>query len=124
VRGGRTGGEDAKAMLNVFESERGGVLNPGRPARDVVPSKYQLDVTIGRKGDGRTWRAQATADVPRTRGSRLVRRMIPGLMEALDETVKRGKPKLRQGARLPNHNLAVSSPWDLTKPTKPASHDR
>lgn len=93
--GGRTGGEDARAMLNLYESARGGVLNEGRPTQDVVNSKYQIDVTIDSKDAGRMWQAQATAELVRTDGLALTRKMVPGLVQAIGTTVKQGTLNLR-----------------------------
>lgn len=95
AHGGRTGGEDARAMLNLYQSARGGVFNKGRPTRDVEPSKYQLDVTLDSKEDGRLWQAHAIAALVRTDSLTLTRRMIPGLVGAIGTTVKQGKIPLR-----------------------------
>ena len=95
AHGGRTGGEDAKAMLNLYQSARGGVFNKGEPSRDVVPSKYQINVTIDSKDDGRLWQAQAVGELVRTDSLTLTRRMIPGLVDSIGKTVKQGKIPLR-----------------------------
>lgn len=95
ARGGRTGGEDAKAMLNLFESQRGGVLNPGRPTPNVINSKYQVDATIDKKAGGRIWQGQATAELKRSTGLELTKQMIPGLVGAIGQTIKQGPLQLR-----------------------------
>ncbi len=88
--GGRGGGENTRAMLNLYESERGGVLNQGREPGDVVPSKYQLDVTLDERSGSRLWQGQATAELIRTTGQELTLQMISVLVQNLGQTVKQG----------------------------------
>ncbi len=87
--GGRRGGENASVRLNLFESNRGGVFNAGRKPADVVPSKYQIELTVDRKGGGRHWHGQAAADLIRSSGFELVKSMIPALVGEIGKTVKR-----------------------------------
>ncbi len=87
--GGRHGGEDASVMLNLYETNRGGVFNEGRQPGDVVPSKYQIELTVDRKGSGRHWQGLASANLTRSSGFELVKSMIPAIVGELGKTVKR-----------------------------------
>ena len=86
--GGRTGGEDTNIRLNLFASDRGGVFNKGPDAPDVVPSKYQIDVTVERRRGPRLWQGQATADLERMDGFSLTKSMVPVVIGRLGETVR------------------------------------
>ena len=87
--GGRRGGEDASVRLNLYESSRGGMFNEGRAPAAVVPSKYQLEVTLDRKAGGRLWQGHASAALQRLSGFELVKSMIPVVAEHLGKTVRR-----------------------------------
>ncbi len=87
--GGRRGGEDAKVRLNLYESNRGGMFNQGRRPAGVVPSKYQIEMTVDRKGGSRHWQGRAAAELTRSSGFELVKSMIPFIVKELGNTVKR-----------------------------------
>jgi hypothetical protein len=86
--GGRTGGEKARVMLNLYSSQ-GGVLNKGKEPGNVVPSKYMLEVTLDRRKGERLWQGEATAALLRTDGYSLLRAMLPALLNHMGQTVRR-----------------------------------
>ena len=87
-RGGRTGGENARARLNLYSSQ-GGVLNKGKEPARVVPSKYMLEVTLDRRKGDRLWQGEATAALSRTDEFSLLRAMLPTLLNHMGQTVRR-----------------------------------
>lgn len=90
--GGQGGGEDTKARVNVFDSNTGGLLNPGRDTGDthiVTPTQYRMDVTIDRRDNGsRLWQAWALADLGQSDGLTLTRAMVPVITRAIGKTVR------------------------------------
>jgi hypothetical protein len=86
--GGRTGGEKARVMLNLYSSQ-GGVLNKGKEPGNVVPSKYKLEVTLDQRKGERLWQGEATAALLRTDGFSLLRAMLPALLNHMGQTVRR-----------------------------------
>jgi hypothetical protein len=86
--GGRTGGENARVMLNLYSSQ-GGVLNKGKEPGNVVPSKYMLEVTLDQRKGERLWQGEATAALLRTDGFSLLRAMLPALLNHMGQTVRR-----------------------------------
>lgn len=90
--GGRGGGEDAKARLNVFDSSGGGLLNEGRDSADttiVTPTQYRIDVTVDeRAGNRRLWQAWATANLDQSDGLALTMAMVPAIAEHVGRTVR------------------------------------
>ncbi len=91
--GGRGGGEDARARVNVFDSVSGGLMNTGEDTGDtsiVTPSQYRLDVSLDDKADRkRLWQAWATADIARSDGRTLTRAMVPVIVQSVGQTVRR-----------------------------------
>lgn len=90
-RGGVIGGDSARARLNLFDSDRGGIMNEGRSSGTniVTPSRYRLDVSIDDRQSGeRLWQAWATADLQQASGAALTRAMVPGTLRSLGTTVK------------------------------------
>jgi len=89
--GGRGGGENAKARINVYDSSTGGLLNKGRGGGTAIttPSQYRIDVAIEDKASGKTlWQGWAVADLHGTDGLDLMRRMVPGLVGKIGQTVR------------------------------------
>lgn len=88
--GAPIGQDDAKARLNLFDSERGGIMNRGQGGRSAVnPSTYRLNVTIDDNGRGeRLWHGWATADLQQSSGTALTRAMVPSLVQHLGQTVR------------------------------------
>lgn len=87
--GGRTGGENARLLLNLYSSDRGGVLNPGEDPKSVVPSKYQIEMTVDSKTGVRYWQGEATAELLKADGFALTKSLIPVLVGKIGKSVKR-----------------------------------
>ena len=90
-RGGVIGGDSARARLNLFDSDRGGIMNEGRRSGTniVTPSRYRLDASIDERQSGeRLWQAWATAELQQSSGAALTKAMVPGLLQSLGTTVK------------------------------------
>ncbi len=89
-KGGRSGGENAKARVNVFDSQTGGLFNKGHSGTNIAtPSSYRIDVTVEDRGTGkRLWQGWSTARLGAGDGLSLTRKMIPALAEAVGKTVK------------------------------------
>ncbi len=93
ARGSRTGGEDASARFNVFDSKTGGIINKGRGGTKVVtPSKYRLKVTVdGPAGPGRLdryWQGTATGNLGASTNETLIGAMVQPLIDHLGTTVR------------------------------------
>ena len=87
----RSGGgeeDESKVRLNLYASDRGGVLNKGRSTPDVKPSRYQIEVTLDQTNGPRLWQGTVTADLQRTDREALIKKMVPALIEKLGITVK------------------------------------
>lgn len=96
ARGSRTGGEDAHARFNVFDSKTGGILNEGNGGTKIVtPTKYRLNVTIdGPDGPNhmeRYWQGWMTGVLGAADNQTLVEAMVAPLVENIGKTV-RSKP--------------------------------
>ncbi|MCP5367956.1 MAG: hypothetical protein H6907_03560 [Hyphomicrobiales bacterium] len=92
MRGGRTGGEDARVRASIFDSRRGGVLNKGdiQTQPSSTPSQYKLEVTLDDRSNGRRlWQGWSSADLgPTQDGSALISSMVGPMVESLGKTVK------------------------------------
>ena len=93
AKGSRTGGEDAHARFNVFDSKSGGILNKGHGGTKIVtPSKYRLKATIdGPAGAGRLeryWQGTASGKLGAANNQDLIRAMVAPLVANLGKTVK------------------------------------
>ncbi|MBL6929113.1 MAG: hypothetical protein ISR44_08050 [Rhodospirillales bacterium] len=90
--GGRGGGEDMRARVNMFDSSAGGLFNAGKGTGDtsiVTPTQYRMDATIDDKESGRRlWQAWAVADLEQSDGLTLTLAMVPVVAGAVGETVK------------------------------------
>ncbi len=91
ARGGQDGGEDAKALLNLYDTNRGGMFNRGSSGTSIVtPSKYRIDAQIDDRTNGkRLWQGWATADLGGYDSRDLTRAMVPELVKSLGRTIKR-----------------------------------
>lgn len=90
-KGGRGGGENAKARVNVYDSQFGGLLNKG-PAAPRVSNRtiYRLEVNIEKKTNNeRLWDAWAEAELTSGDGNRLIERMVPVVVKNIGQTIKR-----------------------------------
>jgi hypothetical protein len=87
----RSGGDqedESKVRLNLYASDRGGVLNKGRTAPDVKPSRFQLEMTLDGQNGVRVWQGTMTADLERSDRASLIQKMVPALIAKIGETVK------------------------------------
>jgi len=91
ARGGRDGGEDAKMLFNLYNSNSGGVFNTGKGETSIVTqSQYRMDVTIDDKSNGkRLWHAWTIADLGQSDGRTLTKSMVPVLVKNVGATIKR-----------------------------------
>jgi hypothetical protein len=90
TKGGRGGGENTEARVNVFNSQSGGLLNKGAgQGRVSKPSVYRMDVNIEDRASGkRLWEAWAEADLVAGNNRDLTRRMVPAIVERIGGTAK------------------------------------
>ncbi len=90
--GGRGGGEDAKARVNVFDSSGGGLLNEGKGSGDtsiVTPTQYRIDASIDERASGRRlWQGWATANLEQADGLALTMAMVPVIAQHVGQTVR------------------------------------
>ena len=87
----QTGIEAPQVRLNLFNSARGGLLNPDRRelTRTVTPSSFRIDVTIDDKSNGkRLWQGWSSADIGPGDNRKMTRNMIPILVNSLGQTVR------------------------------------
>ena len=86
----QTGIEAPQVRFNLFNSARGGLLNPDRRelTRTVTPSSFRIDVTIDDKSNGkRLWQGWSSADIGPGDNRKMTRNMIPILVNSLGQTV-------------------------------------
>ncbi len=85
------GVESPRVQLNLYNSNRGGVFNQGRPGTNVgAPGQYRLDATIDDRRSGeRLWQGWTTAPLIRSDGHSLSMSMVPVMVESVGSTVKR-----------------------------------
>jgi hypothetical protein len=94
VEGSPGSGSDAtnesKAMVNLFNSQRGGVLNEGRHRVPLTTtSRYRLDVDIDNKTTGkRLWQAWAMANLGEVNAATVTERIVPAVVARIGETVR------------------------------------
>lgn len=91
ANGGRGGGENHKARVNVFDSSTGGLINQSQGERgpSLIASKYRLDVSLEARSNGKTyWRGWSVADLDAGDGLALTKKMIPPLVKNLGKTVR------------------------------------
>jgi hypothetical protein len=82
AEGGREGGEEASAIVNVFNSESGGLLNKGdRPGTNITAqSVFRMDATVDDKTNGRRlWEGWTVAPLSHNGPDRLIDAMVPAL---------------------------------------------
>lgn len=87
----QSGVDAPRVHLNLFNSARGGLLNPerSRPTRMVTPSRFRIDATIDDATDGkRLWQGWSTTDIGAGDSRALTRAMIPILVEGLGKTIR------------------------------------
>lgn len=80
-----------RVHFNLFNSARGGILNPDRKeaTRAVTPSSFRIDVTLDNKTNGkRLWQGWSSADIGAASNRGMTRAMIPVLVDGLGQTIK------------------------------------
>lgn len=80
-----------RVHFNLFNSARGGLLNPDRQekTRTVTPSRFRIDVTLDDKTNGqRLWQGWSSADIDIRANSATTRAMIPVIVEGFGKNVK------------------------------------
>jgi hypothetical protein len=86
------GTSDSRAHMSLFNSQTGGVFNPGNEDRTniVTPSSYRLEATLDDRRDGRhLWQGWAIANAGAAGGGTgLLQAMVPIVVGALGKTVK------------------------------------
>ena len=90
ARGGRGGGEDAKARLNFFDSSTGGLINKGKSGTSIAtPSSYRIDATVEDRSTGkRYWQGWSEGKLGAGDGQELNRKMVPVLVEGIGKTIR------------------------------------
>jgi len=88
-RGGKSGGENAKAKLNLFNSSDGALLNPGRGKSSLnMPTRYKIEATLDDRSNGkRLWQGWVTGDLGMTDTLTLKKNMVPYLSQVVGKTV-------------------------------------
>ena len=87
----QTGIDAPRVHLNLFNSARGGILNPDRKdrTRTVTPSSFRIDVSLDDKTSGkRLWQGWSSADIRVVGGRSTNQTMIPALIDGFGQTVK------------------------------------
>ena len=80
-----------RVRLNLFNSQRGGILNPERTefTRTVTPSSFRIDVTIDDKSNGkRMWQGWSSAHIRVGDSREMSRKMVPALVDGLGQTIR------------------------------------
>ena len=88
--GGRMGGEDARAKLNLFNSSRGGLFNKGQGETNIVTQgRYRIDATLDDRGTRkRVWQGWAECELGRYTDQELLEAMVPFVAAAVGQTVR------------------------------------
>lgn len=87
----QSGVEAPRVRFNLFNSQRGGILNPDRkePTRMVSPSTFRIEATIENADDGkRLWQGWSTIDIGAGDNREKSRVMIPVMVEGVGKTVR------------------------------------
>lgn len=89
--GGRMGGEDARARVNLFNSSRGGLFNEGLGETNIVTEgRYRLEATLDDKAERkRLWQGWAESNLGRYQGAELLSAMVPVIAANVGKTVRR-----------------------------------
>lgn len=85
----RNGSKQPKVLLNLYNSDRGGIFNSGKGNREVTPRKYRLDTTIDNKIDGRrVWHAWSITNAGSSNSATLAASMVPLLVKSLGQSIR------------------------------------
>ena len=85
-----------EVRVNIFNSNRGGVLNSGRPGTSqVTPTNYRLEVTLENSASGqRLWEGWTIAELGLADEITLSKAMVPLLLQNLGKTIRQKKLNL------------------------------
>jgi len=90
AHGGREGGEFARARLNIFDSQRGGLINEGDGGTAVTtPAQSSMEVTIDDKSGRRVWQAWTSTNLKFTDSESVSRAIVPAVVDELGRPVTR-----------------------------------
>ena len=87
----QSGVEAPRVHFNLFNSERGGILNPDKTERTrmVTPSTFRIEATIDSKADGkRLWQGWSAIPVGPGDSHERTRTMVPVMVEGIGKTVR------------------------------------
>ena len=87
----QTGVEAPRVRFNLFNSQRGGILNPDRTERTrmVTPSTFRIEATIDSTVDGqRVWQGWSAIDIGAGDNREMTRAMVPVMVEGIGQTVR------------------------------------
>lgn len=90
----QTGIEAPRVHFNLFNTRRGGILNPDKSeaTRMVTPSKFRLDATIDSLTDGsRLWHGWGSIDIGPDDNREMTRALIPVMVDGVGHTVRQQK---------------------------------
>jgi hypothetical protein len=95
-QGGTPHSNNPEVRLNIFNSSRGGVLNPGRPGTSqVTPTIFRLDASLEKSSNGqRLWEGWTKTNLGLGDEVTLSKAMVPLLLENLGKTVRQKKSNL------------------------------
>lgn len=91
-RGDGIVGDRQRVLLNLYDSESGGLVNEGREhgTQIVTPTQLRIDATLDDRRSGeRLWQGWATVDLLQGDGAGLNQAMIAPLARNLGKTVRR-----------------------------------
>ncbi len=87
-----TGKDAPDVRVNIFDSQRGGLLNPKRDKgiTQVAPSQFRIDATIEDRTDGkRLWQGwSVTEEYPAGEDQAVHRSMVNPIVESIGKTVR------------------------------------
>jgi len=86
----QSGTDAPRVHLNLFNSARGGLLNPNRKdaTRTVTPSSFRIDVTLDNKTDGkRHWQGLSSVDTNVGSSRQMTNVMIPVIVDGVGQTI-------------------------------------
>jgi hypothetical protein len=87
----QSGVEAPRVHFNLFNSQRGGILNPDKTERTrmVTPSTFRIEATIDSKVDGkRLWQGWSAMPIGAGDSHEMTRSMVPVMVEGIGQTVR------------------------------------
>jgi len=90
-RDDHTGTDAPNVRLNIFDSNRGGLLNPKRDPgiTEVAPSQLRIDVSIEDRDNGRRlWQGWSMANISAANDTVLQRALVKPMIDNIGKTVR------------------------------------